>query len=63
MKLSECCGVEQLDSPFGTVCPRCKDFAVFEVVCPECLEPRPDDERVAGGMKCARCAYGFTEGR
>lgn len=27
-------------------------------VCPECLTERPDDDRVAGGMKCYHCAYG-----
>ena len=26
--------------------------------CPECGEPRPDDDRVAQGMKCGLCAYG-----
>lgn len=24
-------------------------------VCPECGRPRPDDERVAGGMPCELC--------
>jgi len=28
--------------------------------CPECLQERPDDERVAAGMKCGNCAYAFT---
>lgn len=27
-------------------------------VCPECHEKRPDDDRVAAGMKCGPCAYG-----
>ena len=27
-------------------------------VCPECGEPKPDDERVSAGMKCGDCAYG-----
>lgn len=31
-------------------------------VCPECLEPRPDDERVENGMKCAQCSYGVPQG-
>ena len=31
-------------------------------VCIECGEPRPDDDRVANGMKCGPCAYGDTEG-
>ncbi len=25
--------------------------------CPECGEPRPDDDRVKCGMKCRFCAY------
>lgn len=27
-------------------------------LCPECGEPRPDDDRVKAGMKCTQCAYG-----
>jgi len=28
-------------------------------ICPECLQYRPDDERVKAGMKCGICAgYG-----
>lgn len=27
-------------------------------LCGECGEPRPDDARVEGGMKCGVCAYG-----
>jgi len=26
-------------------------------ICPECGEPRPDDDRVRAGMKCGPCAY------
>jgi len=29
--------------------------------CPECGEVKPDDERVAAGMKCGECT-GYTEG-
>ena len=28
------------------------------LICPECGEYRPDDERVKNGMKCGQCAYG-----
>jgi len=28
------------------------------VICPECLEIRPFDDRVRAGMKCGLCAYG-----
>jgi len=27
------------------------------IVCPECGEERPDDDRVKNGMKCCFCAY------
>ncbi len=27
------------------------------IICPECGEVRPDDERVKAGMKCFSCAY------
>ena len=30
----------------------------YDEICPECQEPKPDDERVAAGMKCGECAYG-----
>jgi formylmethanofuran dehydrogenase subunit E len=26
-------------------------------ICPECGEPRPEDERVLAGLKCRFCAY------
>ena len=29
-----------------------------ELICGECGEPRPDDDRVKAGMKCGFCAYG-----
>lgn len=29
-------------------------------VCPECGRECPEDERVAGGMKCGNCAYPGT---
>lgn len=38
-------------------CQKCRDRAR----CPECLEERPDDERVKAGMKCSYCAYGGGE--
>jgi len=28
------------------------------LICPECGQFRPDDERVKAGMKCSYCAYG-----
>lgn len=28
------------------------------LVCPECRQDRPDDDRVLAGMKCGPCAYG-----
>jgi len=28
------------------------------LICPECGEYRPDDDRVKNGMKCGQCAYG-----
>lgn len=28
-----------------------------ELICPECGESRPDDDRVKAGMKCGACAY------
>ena len=31
---------------------------LMSVVCGECIEYRPDDARVQGGMKCGNCAYG-----
>jgi len=31
---------------------------LMSVVCGECVEYRPDDARVQGGMKCGNCAYG-----
>ena len=31
---------------------------LFSTVCIECLEYKPDDDRVYGGMKCGECAYG-----
>jgi len=33
------------------------DFYLRYKVCWECLQYRPEDERVKNGMKCARCAY------
>lgn len=30
--------------------------------CPECLEPRDDDDRVTAGMKCFSCAYSYPIG-
>jgi len=30
-----------------------------KLICPECGEERPDDERVRAGIKCGRCAYGY----
>jgi len=27
------------------------------MICPECLQHRPDDDRVKAGMKCRFCAY------
>ena len=29
------------------------------MVCPECRQNRPEDDRVAAGMRCAECA-GYT---
>ncbi len=29
-------------------------------VCTECKEPRPGDDRVLEGMKCAQCTYGYN---
>jgi len=31
------------------------------LICPECGEPRPYDERVKAGMKCYYCAYPYPE--
>ena len=31
------------------------------LLCLECGQERPDDERVAAGMKCGQCAYGTKE--
>ena len=28
------------------------------LICPECVLPRPEDDRVAFGLKCYDCAYG-----
>ena len=27
-----------------------------EIICPECGQPSPDDDRVKVGMKCGKCA-------
>ena len=35
----------------------CRAFRLMKI-CPECGQPRPDDDRVAAGMKCGQCAYG-----
>ncbi len=35
------------------------DGCVKKYVCPECEIYQPNDERVIGGMKCGRCAYGM----
>jgi len=32
--------------------------AYYKNFCPECLQYRPDDERVKAGLKCRFCAYG-----
>ena len=62
MKLSVCCGAPGLGQvAIVGVCCRCREFTGFEEVCPECLEPRPGDERVEAGMKCGPCAYGHEE--
>ena len=29
-----------------------------KLICGECGEERPDDDRVKAGMKCGFCAYG-----
>lgn len=28
------------------------------LICPECGEQKPEDDRVAANMKCAECSYG-----
>ena len=56
MKLSLCCGAEPVSET--DFCSRCRDHTGFEEVCPECLEPRSNDDRVEAGMKCGPCAYG-----
>lgn len=33
--------------------------STLRLVCPECEEYRPEDPRVAAGMKCGLCAYGY----
>jgi len=33
------------------------DFYLMYKVCWECLQYRPEDERVQNGLKCARCTY------
>lgn len=38
----------------------CRGFN--DMICPECGEKRPNDDRVRYGMKCAICA-GYGEGR
>jgi predicted Zn-ribbon and HTH transcriptional regulator len=62
--LIECqCGhewdVENTAPPI--TCPECRRTNCYVIVgpqCPECGEPRPDDDRVRAGMKCSICAYG-----
>ena len=40
----------------------CSDWSKIPMQCPECEEWKPDDDRVAEGMKCHQCAgYGTEE--
>lgn len=32
-----------------------RTFSEAAAVCPECGEPRPEDERVTAGLKCRYC--------
>lgn len=53
-----CCisgGHYHRDTPDGEEVIRTNESTL---ICPECGEPRPDDDRVKAGMKCTQCAYG-----
>jgi len=48
------------DDEWLLVCAPCKREN-DKMTCPECGQPRPNDERVKNGMKCGICA-GYGEG-
>ena len=56
------CFVERDDVTGEWWCSECEkvlredELANESCQCPECGEPRPDDDRVANGMKCGLCA-------
>lgn len=52
-----CLGCGRAVSWENTYCSDCE-----KLVCPECGEFRPDDDRVQAGMKCGFCAYGNEGG-
>lgn len=58
------CGAEHfgnIEDDHWLTCPDCHQWGCYEdlgIACPECGEPRPDDDRVKNGMKCGQCAYG-----
>ena len=56
MKLSLCCGAEPVSET--DFCSRCRDHTGFEEVCPEFLEPRPNDDRVEAGVLLGRQCQG-----
>lgn len=60
MILSGCCG-EAIRLYDELRCSDCGRSVPPEEMCPECEEHRPDDDRVAAGMKCGFCAYGNDE--
>ena len=49
--------LEEADQVKATNPEAIQVYQVF-AVCPECGEPREDDDRVEGGMKCGPCNYG-----